>query len=383
MGIYLKNSMRIIAIVGTRPEIIKMQPIIKEIQNSEHELIFVHTGQHYDYRMSDIFVDELELPEPHYFLNVKPASQGAQTGEIIASCERILKNENPDILLVQGDTNSALGAAIAASKLGLSIGHVEAGCRSFDKLMPEEINRVLISDIANLHFAPTFNCKRNLLREGIVSQIFLTGHPIVDLMGQIKDRILNNDLKKLGADHKSYALVTFHRRENIANKQKINDILVALDHLAQIIPVIFPCHPHTELQIIEFAYKSYLKDLKVIQPVGYLDSLSLIKHAKFVLTDSGGIQQEAALLGTPCITLREVTEWVETVNVGVNFLTGHRSSRIIKTVQHIERDYENIVQRFNSVGNLFGKIGVSRRIIHAIEKTGMIMTKTKKDNMLQ
>jgi UDP-N-acetylglucosamine 2-epimerase (non-hydrolysing) len=369
MGIYWENSMKIIACVGTRPEIIKMQPIIKEIQKREHELIFVHTGQHYDFMMSNIFVDELELPKPDYFLNIEPASQGVQTGEIIARCESILKNENPDILLVLGDTNSALGAAIASSKLGLSIGHIEAGCRSFDKLMPEEINRVLISDVANLHFAPTHNCKKNLLREGIIpSQIFLTGHPIVDLMKQIRDRISNNNLKKLRVNHKSYALVTFHRRENITNKLKISDILVALDHLAQMIPVIFPCHPHTELQIIEFAFKNYLKNLEVIQPVGYLDSLSLIKHARFVLTDSGGIQQEAALLGTPCVTLREMTEWIETVNAGLNFLVGHSSSRIIETVQHIEKDYDDIVQRFNSARNLFGKIGVSKRTIHAIEK---------------
>ena len=369
MRIYWENRMKIIACVGTRPEIIKMQPIIREIQKSKHELVFVHTGQHSDFMMSDIFVDELELPKPDYFLNVKQASQGAQTGEIIARCESILINEKPDVVLVQGDTNSALGAAIASSKLALSVGHVEAGCRSYDKLMSEEINRMLISDVTNLHFAPTSNCKKNLLREGITdSDIFLTGHPIVDLMKHIRDRILNNNLKKFRVNHKSYALVTFHRRENITVKQKISNILVALDHLAQIIPIIFPCHPHTELQIKEFALKKYLKNLEMIQPVGYLDSLSLIKYARFVLTDSGGIQQEAALLGTPCITLREVTEWVETVNTGLNFLAGHRTSRIIETVQHIENDYGNIVKRFNSAQNLFGKIGASKRIIHAIEK---------------
>jgi UDP-N-acetylglucosamine 2-epimerase (non-hydrolysing) len=362
--------MKITVVVGTRPEIIKMQPIIKEIQNSKHEFIFIHTGQHYDFMMSEIFVNELELPKPDYFLSVKSASQGAQTGEIIARCEGILKNENPDIVLVQGDTNSALGAAIASSKLGLSIGHVEAGCRSFDKLMPEEINRVIISDISNFHFAPTYNCKRNLIREGILSsQIFLIGHPIVDLIKHLRNRIVNNNsLRKLKNKRNGYALATIHRRENINNKKKISDILVALDHLSQKIPIIFPCHPHTELQIIEFELKNYLKNLKVIQPVAYLDSLSLIKNARYVLTDSGGIQQEAALLGTPCITLREVTEWVETVKMGVNFLAGHKSSRIIETVQHIEKDYGNIIQRFNSTQNLFGKVGVSRRIIRVIEK---------------
>jgi UDP-N-acetylglucosamine 2-epimerase len=347
-----------------------MQPIIKEIQNSEHEFIFVHTGQHYDFMMSEIFVDELELPKPDHFLNVKSTSQGAQTGEIIAKCEGIIKNENPDIVLVQGDTNSALGAAIATSKLALSIGHIEAGCRSFDKLMPEEINRVLISDIANLHFAPTYNCKRNLVREGILSsQIFLIGHPIVDLIKHFRNRIANSDtLGKLENKNKGYVLATVHRRENITNKEKISEILIALDHLAQKIPVTFPCHPHTELQINEFKLKNYLKNLKIIQPVGYFDSLSLIKHARFVLTDSGGIQQEAALLDTPCITLREVTEWIETVKAGVNFLAGYRSTRIIEKVQYIEKYYNNIVRRFDSIQDLFGEIGVSRRVIHTIEK---------------
>ena len=236
--------------------------------------------------------------------------------------------------------------------------------------MPEEINRVLISDIATFHFAPTYNCKRNLLREGILSsQIFLIGHPIVDLIKHFRNRIANsNILRKLENKHKGYALATVHRRENITNKEKISDILIALDYLAQKIPITFPCHPHTELQIIEFELKNYLKNIKVIQPVGYLDSLSLIKHARFVLTDSGGIQQEVVLLVSPCITLREVTEWIETVKAGVNFLAGHRSNCIIETVQHIEKDYKNIMQRFDSMQDLFGKIGVSRRIIHTIEK---------------
>ena len=222
--------------------------------------------------MSEIFVDELELPKPDYFLNVKSTSQGAQTGEIIAKCERIVKNENPDIVLGQGDTNSALGVAIASSKLGFINRTYRSRLRSFDKLMPEEINRVLISDIANFHFAPTYNCKRNLLREGILSsQIFLIGHPIVDLIKHLRNRIaIIIYLRKLENKHKGYALATIHRRENITNKEKISDILVALDYLAQKIPITFPCHPHTELQIIEFELKNYLKNLKVIQPVGYL-----------------------------------------------------------------------------------------------------------------
>lgn len=363
--------MKISVFVGTRPEIIKMQPVIKEVQKSKHELTFVHTGQHYDFTMSNVFVNELELPKPDYFLNVKSASQGVQTGRIIARSERILKNEMPNIVLVQGDTNSALGAAIASSKLGISVGHVEAGCRSFDKSMSEEINRVLISDVATFHFAPTHNCVENLRREGISSsQIFLTGHPIVDLLKEITTKKTNyNNLGKLGNSFKGYALVTVHRRENIDNKDKISDILVALDQISRKVPVIFPCHPHTRSQMDKFGLTNYLKSLKVVQPVGYLESLSLIKGARFVLTDSGGIQQEASLLGTPCITLRDVTEWIETVEAGVNFIVGHRSKWIIKAVENVQRNYSVIMQRFNSTQNLFGKIGVPRRIVQEIEKT--------------
>lgn len=369
--------MKIAVCVGTRPEIIKMQPIIKEIQKSKHELVFIHTGQHYDFEMSDVFIKELQLPKPDFFLNVKSGSQGAQTARVIARCESILKTEKPDITLIEGDTNSALGAAIASSKLGLSIGHVEAGCRSFDKTMAEEINRTLISDVTDLHFSPTDTCVANLIREGIDhSQIFLTGHPIIDLIHNIRDRIPNNSFN--GLETKEYALVTLHRRENIDNKDKIRSILVALHHLSQKIPLIFPCHPHTARQITRFALKNYLRNVDVIQPVSYLQSLGLIKRARYVLTDSGGIQQEAAILGTPCITLREVTEWVETVNLGLNFLAGNRSERIIEAVNLLERNYNNVLRRFNLRQNLFGEVGVSKRIMAAIENRGLIAVKRKR-----
>jgi UDP-N-acetylglucosamine 2-epimerase (non-hydrolysing) len=361
------NNIKIASIVGTRPEIIKMQPIIKEIQKSKHDLNFIHTGQHYSFNMSNIFIDDLDLPQPNYFLNVKSGSQGVQTSRIIAKCEKLLKSEKPDIVLVQGDTNSALGAAIASSKLGLSIGHVEAGCRSFDKQMPEEINRVLISDIASLHFVATDNCKRNLLKEGIpASQIFVTGHPIVDLIRQIRNRISENTLNK--SKNKHYALVTFHRRENIDDKDNISNILTVFDQLSQKMPVIFPCHPHTKRQILRFSLEKYVKNLRMIKPVDYIQSLSLCKNAKFVLTDSGGIQQEAALLCTPCITLRKTTEWIETVKLGINFLAGCGSGCIKENIRYVERNYDDILQRFKSSRYLFGKVGVSKRILTIIEK---------------
>jgi UDP-N-acetylglucosamine 2-epimerase (non-hydrolysing) len=368
--------MKIVNFVGTRPEIIKVQPVMKEIQKRGHELYFVHTGQHYDFNMSDIFIESLDLPKPNHFLNVKSGSQGIQTARIIARSENILTNLKPHLVIVTGDTNSGLGAAIASSKLGLKIAHVEAGCRSFDKLMPEEINRTLISHVADLHFVPTSNCRSNLLREGIPSShIFLTGHPIVDLIEGMRMRIstsrpINQDpdgsLDVMQSLY-NYVLVTLHRRENVTTKERLIDILIALDRLAESKTVVFPCHPHTKKQIRSLALGKYLKNLKVIEPVDYLQSLNLIKHARFVMTDSGGIQQEAALLNVPCITLRDVTEWNETVNAGINFLGGYKLRRIIKTVRHLERGYEHIVQRFKFTRNLFGAPGSSRRIMHIIE----------------
>lgn len=361
--------MKIANFVGTRPEIIKIQAVIKVIQRSEHKLVLIHTGQHYDFNMSEIFMDELEFPKPNYFLNVKSGSQGVQTGKIIARCENILKIERPDIVLLNGDTNSGLGAAIAATKLGLPIAHVEAGCRSFDKFMPEEINRVLISDVADLNFAATDNCMKNLLREGIPSsRVFLTGHPIVDLIHEIRNKISESHLDGVEFTHKGYALLTLHRRENVTNEGRIREILIACDRLSRNVSLIFPCHPHTRRQIKKFALKNQLRNIKLIEPVSYVQSLNLIKNARFVLTDSGGIQQEAPLLGTPCITLRDVTEWVETVNAGVNFLAGARTEVIIDTVQHLERNYDDIIKRLKLTRDLFGKVGASKRITDTIEK---------------
>lgn len=368
--------MKLAVFVGTRPEIIKMQPVIKEIEKTQHDLIFVETGQHFDFGMSGIFISELDLSKPDYSLNIKSGSQGAQTADVITKSEVILQKEMPDMVLIEGDTNSALGVALASSKLRVPIGHVEAGCRSFEKTMPEEINRTLISDMASLHFCPTPNCVLNLLREGILpAQIFLTGHPLVDLLKNIARKLSTNNLAKLVTEHETYVLVTVHRRENIENKERISEILIALDQLAQKIPIIFPCHPHTKLQIINLGLAKDLRNLEVLNPVGYIDSLNLIKNAKYVLTDSGGVQQEAALLYTPCITLRDVTEWIETVNLGVNFLAGYRASRITETVRILESNYDNIVRRLDSSHDIFGKIGVSERILGVIESQSGLQLK--------
>lgn len=359
--------MKLAVFTGTRPEIIKMQPVISEIQK-KHDLLFVQTGQHYDFRMSGIFIDELEIKRPQYSLNVKAQTQGVQTANIIKKSEGILEREKPNMVLVEGDTNSALAVALAAAKLGTKIGHIEAGCRSFDKTMPEEINRVLISDLAFLHFSPTLNCSRNLLREGINhNQIFLTGHPIVDLLSNISKKKLKNNLDSLSDMASDYSLVTLHRRENIQNKIRLTEILTALNRLGKKIKIIFPCHPHTKIQINKFGLSKYLKNIHVLGPVGYIDSIWLIKNAKMVISDSGGVQQEAALLKSPCITLRDVTEWVETVKAGVNFLAGYKADQITKTATYVERNYDSIKAALDSSKNIFGKKGVSKRIVSIIE----------------
>ncbi len=360
---------KIAIIVGTRPEIIKMHPIIKEVKTRNNlELLLIHTGQHYDWNMSNLFIEELELPQPNVFLNVKSGSHGAQTARIIARSERVLGEERPDIVLVEGDTNSSLGAALAASKLKIPVGHVEAGCRSFDKNMPEEINRVLIADLAKLHFAPTETCVQNLIREGVPrEQIHFTGHPIVDLLHQVQNKIGKNILAKFGLKAKKYYFVTLHREENVDNKDILEGILRALLMLSQSKPVIFSVHPRTRKFIKKFRFKKYLKKLTITSPVGYFGSLSLIKYAKIVLTDSGGIQQEAALLETPCITLRISTEWIETVDSGVNFLA-RSENQIIATTRKLESEFNEIMSKSRLVKKVFGEPFVSSKIVDIIEE---------------
>jgi UDP-N-acetylglucosamine 2-epimerase (non-hydrolysing) len=357
--------MKLAAIVGTRPDIIKMQPIIKCIEERNHILCFIHTGQHYDFNMSDVFLRNLQLPKPDYFLNTGSKSQCVQIGRVISRCETVLRKANPDGVLLLGDTNSALGAAISACKLSIPIGFVEAGCRSFDKSMPEEINRTLISHMATLNFAPTRNCYQNLLREGLPNDgIVVTGHPIVDLIEQLKPILSKNIYQDY---EKDFILVTLHRRENILDKERIQKLLVSFDKISERMPVIFPCHPHTKKQIELFDLSSLLNHILVLDPVDYLQSLSLIRKASMVLTDSGGVQQESALLNTPCITLRDRTEWIETVNIGVNFIAGYNPNLILKNVRFVRNHHKDIMKRFRK--NIFGRIGSSDKILNAIERS--------------
>lgn len=363
------RRLKVAVFVGTRPEIIKMQPIIKELKNRRHiDLIFIHTGQHYDYNMSAIFIKELDLPQPDMFLNVRSNSPGLQLSRIIARSEKALRKLKPSVVLVLGDTTSTLGAAIATARMKLPLGHIEAGCRSFDKSMPEEQNRVLVADLATHHFAPTETCIQNLLREGIpAGSIYLIGHPIVDLLKKIEYEIDDKALCKYGLANGKYYLVTLHREENVDDNNRLKSILEAIRLISERNKVIFPMHPRTIKNVKRYHLEKYIRNCIVTEPVGYTTQLALIKNAYLILTDSGGIQQEAAILGTPCVTLRTVTEWIETVEKGFNVLAGYETKKILQAVKQIGEDWEHVRANLKRPHYLFGEPPVASRIVDIVE----------------
>ncbi len=326
--------MTIAIILGTRPEIIKMAPIIRECEHRALDYFVLHTGQHYSHQMDCIFFEQLELPVARYNLDVGSASHAEQTGRIMAGVEKVLMDERPDVVLVQGDTNTVLAGALAASKLHIKVGHVEAGLRSYDRTMPEEINRVVADHISDYLFAPTENSRENLRKEGIAEEkIFVTGNTIVDSVYQNLEiaRRKVNVLADLGLVPKEYFLVTAHRQENVDSRERLDEILKGLEMVSQefSLPVVFPVHPRTRKMAAEFGFE--FDGIRAIEPLGFLEFLQLEANARLALTDSGGVQEEACILGVPCVTLRENTERPETVDVGANMLAGANSDRILKS----------------------------------------------------
>lgn len=345
-----------------------MQPVIEEIRRRRLDFLFVLTGQHYDWNMSNSFIQELRLPKPDAFLNVRSGSQGAQIARIIAKSEALLEEGKVDVVLVEGDTNSAFGVSLAAARLKIPVGHVEAGCRSFDKTMPEELNRILIADLATLHFAPTNTCVRNLRLEGIPkNRIYCVGHPIVDLIDHIADKTNKEIIGKFNLEPKDYYLVTLHREENTESKSVLKEMLETLSQLSQSRTIFFPVHPRTRKCIARFALGNYLRNIRTSVPASYVELLSLIRFARITLTDSGGVQQETALLGTPCITLRNNTEWVETIECGVNFLARSKES-VLTVVARLEREFEENIRNISLAKGIFGMPGVSARIVDIVEE---------------
>lgn len=312
-----------------------MAPVIRECRRRALDHFVIHTGQHYSYQMDRVFFEQLELPSAEYNLDAGSGTHADQTGRIMSGIEKVLMKEQPDVVLVQGDTNTVLAGALAASKLHIKVGHVEAGLRSYDRSMPEEINRVVADHISDYLFAPTENSRANLIKEGIAEEkISVTGNTIVDSVYQnreIADRKVNA-LKDLGLLPREYFLVTAHRAENVDNRSKLKEILKGLELIKSEfgLPVIFPMHPRTRKMINEFGLE--LDGIKAIEPVGFLEFLQLEANARLALTDSGGVQEETCILGVPCVTLRENTERPETLEIKSNILSRANAGEMVEKV---------------------------------------------------
>jgi len=326
-------EVKVAIVVGTRPEIIKMAPVMRELERRNNSFFILHTGQHYSYNLDRVFFEQLKLPSAKYNLEVGSGSHAEQTGKILIGVERVLQDENPDIVLVEGDTNSVFAGALAASKLHIEVGHIEAGLRSYDRQMPEEINRILADHCSDYLFAPTEKAKAILLGEGIpVEKIFVTGNTIVDAIHQnleiAKER--GDTLHGLHLSPKGYFLVTLHRQENVDNRVRFASIVEGLNDIAAEfnLPVIYSIHPRSQKRMSEFNLNP--QNLTLIEPVDFMGFLQLENNARLILTDSGGVQEEACILGVPCVTLRDNTERPETIEVGSNILAGTSADKILE-----------------------------------------------------
>lgn len=350
---------KILTVVGARPQFIKAASVSRELRK-EFKEVLVHTGQHYDENLSDIFFEELEIPKPDYNLAIGSGPHGKQTGEMLNRIEEVIFKEKPDAVLVYGDTNSTLAGALAASKLLVPVYHIEAGLRSFNKAMPEEQNRILTDHVSTLLFSPTKTAVSHLKKEGITYGIYNVGDVMYDsvLYNLELAKKKSNILDKLNLEKGSYILSTIHRAENTNSRERMENIVGALNESNE--KIILPLHPRTINYLKEYDLK-FEDNIKVIDPIGYLDMLILLNNSKKILTDSGGIQKEAYFLGIPCITMRDETEWVETVEHGWNVLVG--------------ADYKEIKNAMNSfsggVGKpeCFGDGKASEKIVAIIKET--------------
>jgi UDP-N-acetylglucosamine 2-epimerase (non-hydrolysing) len=354
--------MKISVILGTRPEIIKMAPLLKILESKKADFFTLHTGQHYTYELDRVFFDQLELPLPRYNLETGSGSHAEETAKMLTGIEKILLKERPDIVLVEGDTNSVLAGALAAVKLGVRVGHVEAGLRSYDRGMPEEINRVIADHVADYLFAPTSKAKQILLGEGIGKEkIFVTGNTIVDVV----NRYLETARQKIDINAQfqlapqKYFLATLHRQENTDNQKRFTSILEGLSGTAARfkLPVVYPAHPRSRKIINDL--KKAPNGLRIIEPADFFSFLQLENNARLILTDSGGVQEEACILHVPCVTLRDNTERPETVDIGANILSGAAAESIIESAT-------KMLDRKTDWNNPFGDGHAAERIINII-----------------
>jgi len=349
--------MKIISVVGARPQFIKLAILSKELRENHNEII-IHTGQHYDDNMSRYFFEEMQIAKPDYNLNIGSGSHGKQTAEMLIGLEDIFLHQKPDVVITFGDTNTTLATGLAATKLNIPVAHVEAGLRSHNREMPEEINRILTDHISDYLFAPTLNAMENIKSENLYGKPFLVGDVMYDSLlyyGKIaeqKSRILKN----LKLKQKEYILLTLHRPYNVDNIQKLQNIFSALKQTKRFI--VLPVHPRSR-KMIESTNIIIPENISIIEPLGYLDFIFLQKHSEKIITDSGGIQKEAYLNGIPCITIRPETEWIETVEAGWNVLVGDKKDQLIENCLHFKPSHNR--------PRYFGDGDSSKKIISILE----------------
>ncbi|MFO7873593.1 MAG: UDP-N-acetylglucosamine 2-epimerase (non-hydrolyzing) [Bacteroidales bacterium] len=354
---------RILTVIGARPQFIKAAPVSKAIENADglSETI-IHTGQHFDRNMSQVFFDQMKIPRPAYSLDIHSLPHGAMTGRMTEKIEHVLQAEQPDWVMVYGDTNSTLAGALAASKMHIPVAHVEAGLRSYNNRMPEEINRILTDRISSLLFCPTTRARENLLKEGFENfscQILNTGDVMYDAALYFKEQATPPDGLTLPSD---YILATVHREENTNDRRRLSAIIHAFNALAEQIPVVLPLHPRLQKLIQQADLPALSSYILTTDPVGYLEMMYLLRHCRMVLTDSGGLQKEACFFQKPCITLREETEWTELVDAGYNKLAGNSLERILSAFNHFEAHPPAFTQ------SLYGKGNASTIIAEAFTK---------------
>jgi len=333
--------MKIINVVGARPNFMKIAPIMREMKKYQQlEPILLHTGQHYDDDMSKVFFEELQIPRPDIYLDIRSGTHAEQTAKVMVAFEKVVGEQKPDLVLVVGDVNSTVACTLVATKLWVPVAHVEAGLRSFDRKMPEEINRVVTDAISDFLFTTERNAEGNLTREGIPKEkIHFVGNVMIDTLLYSREVAKKSDIiSDLGLEPQGYSVLTLHRPSNVDDKEVFKEILDALSVICEQIPIVFPAHPRTQARIESFGLQNRIdamEKLVVTKPLGYLDFVSLFSNSRFVLTDSGGLQEETTALGIPCLTLRENTERPITISEGTNLLVGSDKEKIISESKNI------------------------------------------------
>lgn len=350
--------MKIMTVIGARPQFIKAAAVSRKLRENDEEIL-VHTGQHYDKNMSEVFFSELEIPQPDYNLSIGSGGHGYQTGNMLIKIEEILLKEKPDCMLIYGDTNSTIAGALAASKLLIPVAHIEAGLRSFNMSMPEEQNRILTDHISKYLFAPTQTAVDNLEKESVVGEVFNVGDVMYDAVlhfGEMAEK-KTDIVERLGLEKNGYILATIHRAENTNDINRMTSITQALTESGK--NIVLPLHPRTRKYMADYGL-TFGDNIKIIEPVGYLEMLMLEKNSEKIVTDSGGVQKEAFFLGKPCITLRDETEWVETVENGWNTIVGCNKEKILSAIKNFMPNTERI--------NHFGDGNAAQQIVDILNE---------------